>query len=85
VTGHGAAPGPGQQLLLGQLVEVTADGGGRDSQRLSGLGYAELPILWYEIEQIIPPLVPGHGRTSGHGVPPMGDRAVAIFTLLCAV
>jgi chemosensory pili system protein ChpA (sensor histidine kinase/response regulator) len=61
VPGRGAAPGPGHQLLLGQLIQVTTDGGLGDTERPGGFGHGELPVAGQQVEQGIPALVPRHG------------------------
>ncbi len=60
VVRDGAAPGAGHHLLAGQFVEVAADGGGRDVQRLGGLLDVQPALLGQQLQQCVPPLVPGH-------------------------
>ncbi len=57
-----AAPGAHQHLLLGQLVEVTPDGGGGDRQLGGGLLDVETAALDEQFQQGLPAGVARHPR-----------------------
>jgi hypothetical protein len=58
--GDRAAPGAADHLLLGELVEVAADGGLRDSEPVRRILDADPAALGEQLEQGVPPRVPVH-------------------------
>ena len=64
--GDRAAPGPGDHLLLGELVEVAPDGGLRDVEPLGRVLDADPAAFGEQLQQGIPPRVPVHQAAPMH-------------------
>ncbi len=73
-----AAADPAQHLLLGELIEVTAHGGGGHSEQVGCALDLELALDREQLEQVVPPAVPAH--MSSHSVATHGQHALAGFS-----
>src|SRR6201999_84343 len=57
---HGTAADPGEHLLVGQLVEVPANGGGGHVQCLGRVFDLQLSCCCQQFQQVIPPAITTH-------------------------